>query len=363
MFLWWKVSVIYLKYAGLKMKIKDKRSVFLLFVAMLISSVVIGSVCQISFDPVPNLNSTAEAPTTIQTQSSYAPVDVEMSLKQVAEHTWYVQGKAGMATDNAGFISNAGVVITDKGVVVFDALGTPSLAYKLVQTIREITDQPIVKVIVSHYHADHILGLQVFKELGAEIIAPDGVYEYIDSEAASSRLQERRMSLQPWVNDKTLLVKPDRIIDKGETFSVGNIKFTLNVIGPAHSDGDMTLYIENDKVLFTGDLIFEGRLPFLGNKNTQRWLQTLQRMETAQLKALVPGHGPAAKAPNKAIALTRKYLAFIREKMAAAVEDLTEFDEAYSAIDWSEFESLPAFEAANRKNAFMVYLAMEAEGE
>ncbi len=344
------------------MKIKDKRSIILLFAAMLVSSVIIGSFCQISFDPVPNLNSSAHAATMAETKTSYAPVDVDMSLKQVAEHTWYVQGKAGMATENAGFISNAGVVVTDAGVVLFDALGTPSLANKLVKKIGEITDKPIVKVIISHYHADHVFGLQVFKELGAEIIAPDGVYEYIDSEAADSRLEERRFSLEPWVNENTYIVKPDRIIDKGETFSVGNIKFTLNVIGPAHSDGDMTLYVENDKVLFTGDLIFEGRVPFLGNKNTKRWLETLQRMETEQLKALVPGHGPAAKEPNKAITLTRKYLAFIREKMAEAVEDLTEFDEAYDAIDWSEFKSLPAFEAANRKNAFMVYLSMEAEG-
>ncbi len=293
----------------------------------------------------------------------YAPVDVDMKLTKVGEHSWYVQGKAGMATDNAGFISNAGVVITDDGVVVFDALGTPSLAWKLVQKIREITDRPIVKVVVSHYHADHIYGLQVFKKLGAEIIASEGVYEYIDSDAAKSRLEERQLSLDPWVNENTHVVTPDRIIDKGESFQLGGITFTLNVIGPAHSDGDMTLYVENDRVLFTGDLIFEGRVPFLGSNNTKHWLETLQRMETAKLNALVPGHGPAAKEPNKAITLTRKYLAFMREKMAAAVEDLTEFDEAYKAIDWSEFKDLPAFEAANRKNAFLVYLSMEAEGE
>ena len=296
-------------------------------------------------------------------KEKYAPVDVDMQLTRVGEHSWYVQGKAGIATDNAGFISNAGVVITDAGVVVFDALGTPSLAWKLVQKIREITDKPIVKVVVSHYHADHIYGLQVFKELGAEIIAPEGVYEYLDSDAASSRLEERQLSLDPWVNEDTHIVKPDRIIDKGETFSLGGIQFTLNVIGSAHSDGDMTLYVENDRVLYTGDIIFEGRVPFLGSNNTKHWLETLQRMETAKLKALVPGHGPAAKDPNKAITLTRKYLAFIREKMAAAVEDLTEFDEAYKAVDWSEFKDLPAFEAANRKNAFLVYLSLEAEGE
>ena len=294
-------------------------------------------------------------------KSVYAPVDVDMKLTQVAEHSWYVQGKAGIATDNAGFISNAGVIVTDEGVVIIDALGSPSLAYKLVQKIKKITDKPIVKVVVTHYHADHIYGLQVFKELGAEIIAPDGVYEYIDSEGASSRLEERRFSLDPWVNDQTVVVTPDRIIDKSESFSLGGINFTMSFIGKAHSDGDLTLYVENDRVLFTGDLIFEGRVPFLGSSDTKHWLETLEKMESQSPHAIVPGHGPWAKDP-KAISLTRKYLAFMREKMGTAVEEMMDFDEAYDAIDWSEYKNLPAFEAANRKNAFQVYLSMEAEG-
>ena len=98
----------------------------------------------------------SESVVTPNGESVYAPVDVNMELVKVGDHSWYVQGKAGIATDNAGFISNAGVIVTDEGVVIFDALGSPSLANKLVGKIKEITDKPIVKVVVSHYHADHI---------------------------------------------------------------------------------------------------------------------------------------------------------------------------------------------------------------
>lgn len=90
----------------------------------------------------------------------------------MSKHVYYVMGKAGIATDNQGFISNAGFVITDEGVVIFDALGTPSLAAALLERIRKITDKPIKRVVMSHYHADHIYGLQVFKEAGATIYAP-----------------------------------------------------------------------------------------------------------------------------------------------------------------------------------------------
>lgn len=68
---------------------------------------------------------------------------------------------------NEGFMSNAGFVVTDEGVVVFDTLGTAVLGQKLVDAIRTVTLKPIKRVIVSHYHADHIYGLQVFQDLGA----------------------------------------------------------------------------------------------------------------------------------------------------------------------------------------------------
>ncbi len=294
-------------------------------------------------------------------QLEYAPADVKMVLKQVSEHVYYVQGKAGIATDNAGFISNAIAIITNDGVVIFDALGTPSLAHKFYQKLREVTDQPVRKLILSHYHADHIYGIQVFKDMGAEIIAPAGTEVYLDSDAAAGRLEERRFSLEPWVNEQTRLVAPDRYISETTRFEMGGVKFTLDYLGAAHSDGDMTLYVEPDRVLLSGDIIFEGRVPYLGDANTRQWLATLEAMETNNLAALIPGHGPAADNPNRALKATSHYLAFVRGKMHNAVENMDSFDEVYDAIDWSEFEKLPAFEAANRRNAYQVYLSIEDE--
>lgn len=294
-------------------------------------------------------------------ETVYPATDVKMELKQVSEHVYYVQGQAGIATDNEGFISNAGFIVTDEGVVVFDALGTPSLADLLLTKIRSVTDKPILKVIVSHYHADHIYGLQVFKELGAKIIAPKGVMDYLSSSAAEERIEERRFSLEPWVNETTYLVSPDIIIDKSMIFEHGGMKFTLDILGAAHSDGDLTLYVEPERVLFSGDIIFEGRVPYLGDANTKKWLNTLTQMETSKVTALIPGHGPAAKNPNKAISATRNYLAKIRTVMSKAVVNMDDFAETYDKTDWSEFEKLPAFSEANRRNAYQVFLSMEEE--
>ncbi len=297
----------------------------------------------------------------LSAETNYPPASVKMEVKKVTAHVYYVEGISGIATENEGFISNAGFIVTTDGVVVFDALGTPSLAQKLVQKIRTVTGQPIKKVVVSHYHADHIYGLQVFEALGAEIIAPYGAQEYIQSQAAADRLEERRFSLEPWVNENTRLVLPDTIIEKSTAFTLGGVTFSINYMGKAHSDGDLTLLIEPDMVLFSGDLIFEGRLPFVGNADSKKWLETLTKLETEGLTAIIPGHGPVSDNPEKLISMTRSYLAHLRQVMGAGIEDFTPFDEVYDAANWSKFKNLPAFNEINRVNAYQVYLSMEAE--
>lgn len=289
------------------------------------------------------------------------PVDVEMRPTRVSEHVYYVQGEAGMATEHKGFISNASFVVTGDGVVVLDALGTPSLAARLVETIRSVTDQPVRTVILSHYHADHVYGLQVFKDLGATIIGPQAAFDYIGSEHAERRLAERRDSLSPWVSECTRLVPPDRVVRDEMALTMGEVELQATFLGAAHSDGDIAVYVRPDRVLLSGDIIFEGRIPWVGDANTSHWLDVLKDLEQTGVEALVPGHGPAAEEPTRAVATTRRYLEYLRRTMGDAVEGFVPFSQAYAETDWSEWRDMPAFDAANRRNAYQVYLGMEAE--
>jgi glyoxylase-like metal-dependent hydrolase (beta-lactamase superfamily II) len=292
--------------------------------------------------------------------AEYAKSTVEMKLQRVSEHVYYVQGVSGIATDNQGFISNAAAIVTDDGLVIVDALGSPSLAAQFLALLREVTDKPVARLIITHYHADHIYGMQLFQELGAEVIAPAGYQLYLDSPVAMERLEERRFSLAPWVDEQTKLVRPDRVIAADERFSFGGLDFSIHYHGAAHSDGDLSVLVKNDAVMISGDIIFEGRVPFTGGSDSAHWLKVLQELDTMDLKALVPGHGPAAKDPNGAINLTLRYLTRLREVMGVAVEEMTTFERAFESADWSEFENLPAFEAAHRRNAYGVYLSLEA---
>jgi phosphoglycolate phosphatase-like HAD superfamily hydrolase len=120
----------------------------------------------------------------------------ELSIKavQVADDVWFVQGEAALGSAaNRNFISNAGFVVTEEGVVVVDALGSPQLAIELIAEIRRVTPKPIRYVIVTHFHADHIYGLQAFKAIGATIIAHPAGREYLNSDTARRRLEASRV--------------------------------------------------------------------------------------------------------------------------------------------------------------------------
>ena len=289
----------------------------------------------------------------------YDAVSVEVKAQKLTGDAYYIPGLSGAATEYEGFISNAGFVVTNEGVVVFDALGTPSLAHAMLGEIRKITDQPIKIVVMSHYHADHLYGLQVFKDEGAQVWAPKGTWDYLDSETAETLLDSRRTALFPWVTDDTYLVKPDRIIDQDTEFNLGDHEFMINYFGKVHSDGDMSLLSVNDQALYSGDIIFEGRLPFVGDANIIDWVKTLERMQHTQVDYFVPGHGSASNQPQQTMDLTYRYLKFLLDKLSKAVEDMEQFEETYEAIDWSEFENETAFDIANRMNAYAVYLFLE----
>jgi glyoxylase-like metal-dependent hydrolase (beta-lactamase superfamily II) len=298
--------------------------------------------------------------------SGSAPTLPKLQPEQVAERVWYFRGAAGMASHaNAGFMSNAGFVVTDDGVVVFDALATPALARAMVSAIADITDQPIRRVVLSHYHADHIYGTQVFKALGAEIWARSEGRIYLRSEAAAERLAQRRRALAPWVDAHTRLVPADRWLDfdDGEVqrFELGGVRFELISGGNSHAPDDLMLSVPDQGVLFAGDLFFTARLPFVVDGNSRNWLRALEHIQDRQASVVVPGHGPASVQVTDDLQVTRRYLIFLREQLGAAVADLTSFDAAYAAIDWSEFEALPTFEQANRRNAYTVFLEMQNE--
>ncbi len=296
----------------------------------------------------------------------YQPLSVAVIPEKVSEHVWFVRGLSGMVSHrNEGFNSNAAFVVTDEGVVVFDALGTPVLGMELKRQIQLITDKPVRKVIISHYHSDHFYGLEGFvtEKSGdePEVIAHRSVQAYLQTQAPLARLKERRQSLAPWVTQNSRVIPPTRYIDSIETFELGGVRFELRPAGPGHTPEDLTMLVQPDGVLMSGDLVVAGRIPFVGDADSKAWLKAIDRLGEAAPTVIVPGHGKVSHHAIADLDLTRQYLNFVRQEMARAVDELMSFEEAYETIDWSRFEQLPAFAGANRINAYNVFLQMEQQ--
>jgi glyoxylase-like metal-dependent hydrolase (beta-lactamase superfamily II) len=304
----------------------------------------------------------------------YGRVSLPMPLQKVPDApVYYLIGLSGVpGAENEGHTSNAGFVVTEGGVVVFDALGTPAVGYRMLQRIREVTDQPIERIIVSHYHADHIYGLQAFKQHAGNppVYAQRLALGYVGGSAASQgedaerRLAQRREALFPWVDENTYIVPPDHIFDSELRFEVGGVKFLVKHLGPSHAPGDSVMLVEDYGVLFSGDVIYQGRVPFLDSPetDTSHWLEGLDYLTGLQPppRFIIPGHGDASDDPEQAVSATREYIRYVREAMRDAVAEFLSFDEAYSRTDWSRYQHLPAFDASNRGNAFRIFLEMEA---
>lgn len=291
-----------------------------------------------------------------------AAPDPVLTAIRLAPDVYMVQGDPGVASPaNRGFNSNAAWVVTREGIVVVDALGTPALGRALVRAIRGTTRAPIRRVILTHYHADHAYGLAALKAAGAEVWARVEGRDYLESEEAQHRLAQRRRDLAPWFGKDDALLPPDRWITRDEAFALGGKRFQLVHLGPAHSPEDLMIALPDEGVILSGDVIFEGRIPFVGEADSKGWLAAIDRLLAAHPRLLVSGHGPASRDPVAALALTRRYLVYLRQVMGKAAEELVDFDEAYAAADWSAFSRLPAFDAANRINAFGTYLTMQRE--
>jgi glyoxylase-like metal-dependent hydrolase (beta-lactamase superfamily II) len=305
----------------------------------------------------------------------YGTVTLPFPLHHIADTpVYYIIGTSGVpGANNEGHTSNAGFVVTDEGVVVFDALGTPALGYRLIQRIREVTDKPIKKIVVSHYHADHIYGLQAFKEHAGnpDVIAQQQTLGYVggsrinQGEAAQRRLEQRRKALFPWVDQNTYLVPPDITFDQEYTFKLGGLTFEIRHLGPAHAPGDSIMLVKEPNILFSGDVIYKGRIPFLDSPETdvRNWLKGLEYL--ANLKPAptyaIPGHGDADSNVARSLVFTRDYIEYVINAMKKALNNLTPFDQAYKDTDWSAYENMPAFDASNRGNAYRVYLELEPE--
>ena len=233
---------------------------------------------------------------------------------------------------------------------------SPELAAEMVAAIGRITPQPVREVVVTHYHPTTSTGCRCSRR-SARRSPPTATAGPICTATPPGCACSSRSDLAPWIDADTQLVPADRWIAANHAVHAGRVDFVLLPAGRRTRE-DRVVVLPQRRCLIAGDIVFRGRIPFVGEADSGRWIEALDRLLSADVDVIVPGHGrrrptlaPTCNSPG----LPRPPA----PDDAGRARNLEPFDEAYAKADWSAYAHLPLFKAANRINAYNTYLLME----
>jgi glyoxylase-like metal-dependent hydrolase (beta-lactamase superfamily II) len=205
--------------------------------------------------------------------------------------------------DLTGNGANAAFITTKEGVIVIDTRGSKQEAAQVLKAIRKMTNQPVVYVVNSHFHKENISGNGVFKSARTII--------------AQKRAQA--MTVLEAEREKRKVTPANLSFKKKLELKLGKYHLKLIHPGPAHTDGDLYIYIPKWRIIITGGLVSNRIIPFLGDSNIESWIHALVEMEDLDAEVIVPGHGPVGGKPI--VTQMKHYLMELKRFVNDALDD------------------------------------------
>ena len=276
---------------------------------------------------------------------------------QVTDNVWSAIGATAPGTyENSGHNNNLSFIITDEGVVVVNAGDNYLLAQSLHNEIRALTDQPVKYVILENGQGHAMLGSNYWQQQGAQIVAHEDTHheiqEYGDDIIFRMRQGRRDKSMG------TELTLPDITFTDSYVIELGGERIEALYLGPAHSPGDISVWLPNQKLVIAGDVAFHERLlPVMEDTDTAGWIETWDNFLGLEAEIVIPGHGGPTDYEQVTL-YTHDYLVFMREKLAVLVEEGGTLQDAYN-VDQSPFSHLDTYFELARQNAGRMFREME----
>jgi glyoxylase-like metal-dependent hydrolase (beta-lactamase superfamily II) len=243
-------------------------------------------------------------------------------------------------------VANAGVVVLDHGVLLYDTHFTPEAGQALLASIRSVTSKPVRYVVNSHHHPDHTHGNQVFEQAliigstNARNLVLEADVPSLNRTLGIARAQIRKMQAEigkgenftrelsyreqlknreSYVADLSRLriLAPFVTLDDSLTIRDGEKQAEIRFLGEGHTDGDVVLVIPSSKIAFVGDLFFNDAIPNVQDASLLKWMGTLRNVLKIDAETFVPGHGPVGD--RKAVERFLKYLEGLKALVEPAV--------------------------------------------
>jgi quinoprotein relay system zinc metallohydrolase 2 len=207
-------------------------------------------------------------------------------------------------------IANLGFIVGKTCVAVIDTGGSAGIGRELRASVAAHTSLPICYVINTHVHVDHVLGNAAFKDDKPHFVGHRALADAI----ARNRdffVKEYSSDLDS-PPDGAQVIGPDVLVERDLTLDLGGRRLDLRAWPKAHTDCDLTVYDAHTGTLWTGDLLFRGRLPALDG-SLKGWLAALDDLARMKVRLAVPGHGPVTGDLAAAIIPERRYLRALQQ--------------------------------------------------
>lgn len=253
-------------------------------------------------------------------------LDYQLEPRQIAEGVWLVEGSTdNFAAENGGNIVNVGFIETAAGVVVIDTGPSRRYGEALRQRIEQVTGKPLLRVLLTHHHPDHVLGNQAFSDV--PIAALPGTTRLL-AEQGDAMAENMYRLVGDWMRG-TEVVLPSEALEEGE-LEIGGRRLRLLALR-GHTGADLAILDERSGVLFAGDLLFYQRaLTTPNSPGLDVWLADLDRLEALPWKQIVPGHGPLATDAAPFVQM-RDYLGWLDGVLRQGAEQGAEMNELIRA--------------------------------
>ncbi len=259
---------------------------------------------------------------------------------------------------NSGHNNNLSFIITDDGVVVINASDNYLLARALHTEIRKMTGQPVKYVVLENGQGHAAMGSAYWKEQGAHIVAHEDALTELEEHG--ERILERVLERSRDKGMGTRLVLPDETFSDRKVIELGDRRIELLHLGPAHSPGDISVWLPDDKVVIAGDIAFHQRmLPVFEYTDTAAWLETWETFAALGAEIVVPGHGTPTDMAE-VTRYTKGYLTYMREQIGALLDEGGSLEDIHR-IDQSAYAHLDTYDELARLNASRIFRAMEFE--
>jgi glyoxylase-like metal-dependent hydrolase (beta-lactamase superfamily II) len=216
---------------------------------------------------------------------------------------------------------NTGIIIGDDAVLVADTQATPAMAADVIRRIREVTDKPIKYVVLTHYHAVRVLGASAYQP--QQILASQDTYDLIVERGEQDKASEIGRFPRLFSNVESVppgMTWPTMTFSGKMTLWLGKLEVQLLQLGRGHTKGDTVVWLPQDRVLLSGDLVEFDATPYAGDAYFKDWPQTLKNVAALKPTALVPGRGPALLGQEQVAAGLKSTGDFIADVRASVEE-------------------------------------------